>query len=278
MSSDLQQAKAEAAARRWLWARVVPCLLSALLLLFLAAPLLQLILGAVGILAEQPGLSLLRDGELFSALFLSLSCASVATLCALLLGYPLAYLLARDLMPQELLVRSLLSLPLMLPHPVAGIALLLLLAPQGLLGAFLSSQGLSFIDSAFGIILAMLFVSVPYVVRMIEASILSIDPRLELLARNLGARPMRLFAQVLWPGSRRGVLSACVLGFARALSEFGAVVVLAYFPKTAPVLIWDRFVSGGLEQVLPATLLLLLVSFLLFFLWSLAERRPRSHD
>ncbi len=93
---------------------------------------------------------------------------------------------------------------------------------------------------------------------------------------EFGSTPFRFFTRILWPSSRRGVFTAVVLGFARSLSEFGAVVVLAYFPQSAAVLIWDRFSTGGLQAVLPATFVMVVLSFLLFLLWSLLENRGGS--
>ena len=260
------------------WLRVLPALLAATCLFFLAAPLIELVLGALGIVSSPAAESLADDQQLLSALWVSFISATCSTVFCLFLGYPLSYLLARDRMPAVLLVRSLLSLPLMLPHPVAGIALLLVLGPKGLLGAVFSEFGFSVADSVVGISLAMFFVAVPYVIRVLEMNFRAIDPKLELLAWNLGATPRRLFSQILWPASRRGVLSAAVLGFARSFSEFGAVVVLAYFPQSAAVLIWDRFSTAGLNAVLPATLVLLLMSFMLFLLWSSFENMGARDD
>lgn len=243
--------------------------LSTLLLVLLVGPLLAVLLA-------DPYASYVeswRDTELLAAVGVSFGCALAAVLTGALLGTPLAYVLERKSFRGKRLVLAALSLPLVIPHPVAGIALLMLFAKNRLLGSILEGQlGIAVVSAVPGIVLAMLFVSSPLVVRAAQEGFRSIDPRLEQVALSLGASPTRVFFHVALPLARPAVVAGTASAFARAVSEFGSIVIIAYFPKTAPVLIWDRFTAYGLHAVLPATAFLLVVMLAVLWVWTLAER------
>lgn len=250
-------------------------LASALLLAFLVGPLLAVLL-------SQPGQTFalaLTDHELWQAIGVSFGCAAVAALVAACIGTPLAYVLARYSFRGKRLVRALLSLPLVIPHPVAGIALLLVFARHRLLGAILDGRlGIEIVGAAPGIVMAMLFVSAPLLVKNVEEGIHGVSPRLEQVAESLGATPWGAFLHVTLPNIRPAIAAGTVASFARGVSEFGSIAVIAYFPRTAPVLIWDRFSSWGLKGALPATALLLAASLCVFGVLTFFEARTRSHD
>jgi len=245
-------------------------LLSAALLAFFVGPLLAVLL------ADPKGAFVdgWKDKELVTAIGVSLGCAALAVAASVVFGTPLAYLLERRSFRGRSLVVALLSLPLVIPHPVVGIALLLLFARHRLLGSFMEGTfGIEIVSAAPGVVLAMLFVSAPIVVRTLQEGFRAVDVRLEQVAQNLGATPARAFWKVALPLVRPALFKASVSAFARSVSEFGSIAVLAYFPKTAPVLIWDRFNAYGLRGALPAAGLLLLVTLVIFLLWSITERR-----
>jgi molybdate/tungstate transport system permease protein len=229
---------------------------SLLLLGLLVLPVGALVLrgGAAGI--RQLG----TDPELRASLTLTAVTATLATLVTVLLGTPLAWLLARGRMPGAAVVSALLDLPLLIPHPVAGIALLLAFGRASPLGGALERAGLVLVGSPFAIGLAMLFVAAPLYVSAAREAIARVDIRYEAVARTLGDSPWRAAWRITRPLAGRGLLAAAVVMWARAVSEFGAIVILTYNPKVASVLSYDRFNAFGLSAALPVAAVLVLLA------------------
>lgn len=239
-------------------ASVVAALLASLLLLFLVAPLAQLVVAG----GADGTRRLFTDAELRGALLLTAATATTATLLGAAGGTPLAYLLARRRFRGRALVAALLDLPLLVPHPVAGIALLLVLGRGSAFGQTLLDAGLRIAGSPAGIVAAMLFVSAPLFVSGAREAFARVDPRYEAVARTLGDSPWRAFRRVTLPLSARGLLAAAVVMWARAVSEFGAIVILTYNPKVVSVLSWDRFTTSGLPDALPVAAVLALLALI----------------
>ena len=237
-------------------ATVVSALVASLLLLFLIAPLVGLV-GAGGAAGVR---QLAGDAELRGALALTLGTATTATFWAILGGTPLAYVLARRRFAGRAVVLAILDLPLVVPHPVAGIALLLVLGRASPLGNVLLAAGLRLTGSAFGIACAMLFVAAPLYVGGAREAFARVDRRYEAVARTLGDDAWRAFRRVTLPLSLRGLMAAAIVMWARAVSEFGAIVILTYNPKVASVLSYDRFTSSGLSGALPVAAVLVLLA------------------
>jgi molybdate/tungstate transport system permease protein len=235
---------------------VVAALCASLLLLFLAAPILQLVGAAGGDGLQRLG----ADAELRSSLALTGLTATVATLLGVLGGTPLAWLLARREFAGRAVLSALLDLPLLIPHPVAGIALLLLLGRESAVGGAALEIGLRIVGSPRGIIAAMRFVSAPLFVSGAREAFAKVDARYEGVARTLGDPPWRAFRRVTLPLAARGLLASSVVMWARAVSEFGAIVILTYNPKVASVLSYDRFTSFGLSEALPVAAALALLA------------------
>jgi molybdate/tungstate transport system permease protein len=234
---------------RWTHAvlSVLAALAASLLLLFLAAPIVKLVSesGAAGM--SRLG----ADAELRNSLLLTGLTATAATLIGVLSGTPLAWLMARKRFPGRAILSALLDLPLLIPHPVAGIALLLLLGRESVVGGRALDIGLRIVGTPIGIIAAMLFVSAPLFVSGAREAFAKVDPRFEGVARTLGDSPWVAFHRVTLPLAGRGLLASAVVMWARAVSEFGAIVILTYNPKVASVLSYDRFTSFGLSEALP---------------------------
>lgn len=238
--------------------RVVAALVASLLLVFLVAPIGQLVVAG-----GRDGIARLgNDAELRSALALTGGTATLATLLGVLAGTPLAYALARSSFRGRALVAAVLDLPLLIPHPVAGIALLLVLGRDSAMGSALLHAGLRVVGTPIGIVCAMLFVSAPLFVSGAREAFARVDARFEAVARTLGDPPIRVFRRVTLPLAGRGVLAAAVVMWARAVSEFGAIVILTYNPKTASVLSYDRFVSFGLGEAIPVAAVLVILALI----------------
>jgi molybdate/tungstate transport system permease protein len=239
-------------------ASVVAALLASALLLFLVAPL-----GGVVASGGASGIrQLLTDHELRNALFLTAFTATGATFIGALCGTPIAYALARFRFPGRSVLAALLDMPLLLPHPVAGIAILLVLGRTSAVGDTLLSIGLRIVGTPAGIIAAMLFVSVPLYISAAREAFSRVDRKYESIARTLGDTPWSAFRRVTLPMSRRGLAAAAIVMWARAVSEFGAIVILAYNPKVASVLAYDRFTSFGLPEALPVAAALVLLALI----------------
>jgi molybdate/tungstate transport system permease protein len=236
--------------------------LGAGIVLFILAPLLKMLLAG----GEQGLGQALASPDVRSSIALTLICAFAATSIGALLGVPLAYLLARRAFFGKSLIEAIVDVPIVIPHPVAGIALLLVFGRQFAGGRFFSNLGVTIVGDAPGIVVAMLFVSVPFMINAARDGFARIDPRLENVARTLSCGPLRTFFLVSLPLSWRSLLSGGIMMWARAISEFGAIVIITYNPKVASVLIYDRFTTYGLEYALPAALALVLICLLLFAL------------
>ena len=234
--------------------------LGAALLLFFAVPIVTMV-------AKQPAKSLLTtfaEPEVRSALWVSVSAAAMATGIALVLGVPLAYVLARRDFPGKVVIDALVDMPIAVPHTVAGIALLTVLAPGGMLGGPAARLGINFVDALPGTVAAMLFVSAPFVVNAARSGFEAVSPRYEKVSRSLGASSLRTFFSITLPMARGSILSGAVMSWARAVSEFGAVLIIAYFPRVGPTLMYERFTSFGLSAARPVAVLLLIVSLGVF--------------
>ena len=233
-------------------------LVSSLFLLFLLAPLVGLVSsgGVRGIAA------LGNDHELRGSLARTAITATIATLLGVIGATPVAYLLARKRFRGQSLLAALIDLPIVIPHPVAGIALLLVLGRGSPVGGALYTSGLRVVGSTTGIVCAMLFVSAPLYVSAAREAFVRVDPRFESVARTLGDDAWRAFRRVTLPLAARGLTAAAVVMWARAVSEFGAIVILTYNPKVVSVLSYDRFTSYGLSETLPVAAVLVLLALI----------------
>mgnify|MGYP000928987747 CR=1 FL=1 len=249
-------------------------LVGLLLLLFILVPLVATVF-AVGPGEFKEGVA---DKGVLNALWITFLAAFVATVIALVLGVPLAYLLARKDFPGKTLVEGIIDLPVIIPHTAAGVALLMVFGRMGLFGEPLADAGLFFTESFAGIVVAMLFVSLPFLVDTARETFALVDRRLEGVARTLGASPWSAFRRVTLPLAWRGIVAGSLMMWARGISEFGAVVMLAYNPKTVAVLIYERFVAFGPEAAAPITTLLLVLALVILVLLRgvLLPRRRRE--
>ncbi|WP_345431689.1 ABC transporter permease [Actinoallomurus vinaceus] len=222
--------------RRAPWVLVLPALLG---LAFLVLPLAGLLLRAPW---STLGTRLARP-EILEALRLSLVSATLATLFCLLVGVPLAWVLARVDFPGRRLVRALVTVPLVLPPVVGGVALLLALGRNGLAGRWLDRWfGVTLPFTTAGVVVAEAFVALPFLVISVEGAVRAADLRYEDAAATLGATRWTTFRRVTLPLIAPGVGAGAVLCWARALGEFGATITFAgNFPgrtQTMPLAVY----------------------------------------
>ncbi|MCP5346224.1 MAG: molybdate ABC transporter permease subunit [Gammaproteobacteria bacterium] len=215
-----------------------------------------------------------------TALSLTLQLAGLSTVLLLLLGTPLAWWLARTRSRVRPLVEALVALPLVLPPTVLGFYLLILLSPNGPVGATLQALGLPGLAFSFsGLVTGSVIYSLPFVVQPLQNAFVSLGNRPLEVAATLGAGPLSRFLHVVLPLSRLGYLSAAVLGFAHTLGEFGVVLMIGgNIPgetQVVSIAIYEHVEALAYSQAHVLAGLLLGVSFVVLLAVNLANRRAR---
>ncbi|HPJ82553.1 MAG TPA: ABC transporter permease [Bacteroidales bacterium] len=252
--------------------RLVFLLLSGILLLFIVAPLLGLFFST-----SLPDLfETIKDTDVQGSIGLTLGVSALFTLLAGFFALPLAYIMARKEFRGKAFIQGLIDIPIVLPHSAAGIAVLGFISRDSALGRLADIMGLNLVGSPFAIGVAMAFVSVPFLINAARDGFQAVPERLEQAARSLGASPFRVFRQVSLPLAKPSVITGLVLMFARGMSEFGAVVIVAYHPMTTPVLIFDRFNSFGLDYARPVAVLFIIICILVFMALRLLGRKKSN--
>jgi len=246
--------------------------LGTLLVLFIALPLLRTVT------ASSPALlwETLLDNDVRNAISLTFLSSAFATLLALILGLPLAYLLARTEFQGKGVIDAVIDIPIVVPHTAAGIALLMTFGRRSFLGKLFGLAGVYFVSAVPGIVIAMLFVSLSFLVNSARDGFKAVNPRLEHIARTLGLTPWETFWLVSLPLAKRSIISGLIMMWARGISEFGAVVILAYHPMIAPVLIYERFESFGLNYARPVATLVILISLVVFMILRLVGQNDKK--
>jgi len=256
----------EARSYRLSWFALIFAVLGSCVLLLIIAPLLALVLSSsLGELSQAAA-----DAEVTQSIRLTLAAALAATIVCTLAGVPLSYVLARKKFFGKTALLAIIDLPIIIPHSAAGIALLTVIGRRSLLGSV--TGGL--MGSAAGIAVAMAFVSVPFLINAARAGFLAVPERLEKAARSLGASPWRVFFTISLPMAWRDILSGMVLMWARGISEFGAVIIIAYHPMTTPVMVFQRFNDYGLAYARSVAVLLIIICVAIFVVVRLLARRP----
>lgn len=240
--------------------RLVLALMGAFVILFIVAPLLGMIINT----PFKDVAATTTDNQVLSSIWLSIRVAIITSLVFAIPAIPLAYILARYNFPFKNLINGIIDLPVVIPHSVAGIALLGFIAGDGLLGRTFDAFGVKLIGTPFAIALAMAFVSLPFLINSARDGFFQVPVRLEQAALTLGASPFQVFLTISLPLAWRNIVTGLVMMFARGMSEFGAVVIIAYHPMVASVMIYDRFTAFGLKYAQPAALLFLSFSLVIF--------------
>ncbi len=244
--------------------------LSGLILLFVIAPLAGMFLQTP--LAQYS--ETVSDQELMRSIRLTLLCSLAGVLTFGIAAIPLSYVLARKEFPGKGIINGIVDLPVVIPHSAAGIAILGIVSRGTIIGRAGEAAGISFVGGVAGIVVAMAFVSIPFLVNAARDGFASVPEKLEKAALNLGASPWMVFFTISLPLARRQILTGLTMMWARGLSEFGAVVIIAYHPMVTPVLIWERFASFGLSYARPAAAVFVAVCLLIFITMRLLAGRP----
>ncbi|HII61500.1 tungstate ABC transporter permease WtpB [Pyrococcus horikoshii] len=192
-----------------------------------------------------------HDPLVLEALRNSLLTATATALISLFFGVPLGYILARKDFRGKNFVQAIIDVPVVIPHSVVGIMLLVTFSN-------------AILDSYKGIIAAMLFVSAPFAINSARDGFLAVDEKLEHVARTLGASRIRTFFSISLPMALPSIASGGIMAWARSMSEVGAILIVAYYPKTAQILVMEYFNNYGLRASRPISVMLMLISLSIF--------------
>lgn len=205
----------------------------------------------------------LLNPEIQFAILLSLVTSVISTLICIAVAIPVSYALARYPFPGKRIATLVLTIPLTLPPLVAGIALLLFFGTTPW-GKALESAGFSVIFTPLGIIVAEVFVNLPYLIRILRSAFSAVNPRFEYVAKTLGCTDTGAFFQVTLPMARHGLVAGAVITWSKAMGEFGAVLMLAgattMRTETLPIALYLNISGGNLDLAIAAATILILIS------------------
>ncbi|GLQ89309.1 ABC transporter permease subunit [Dyella flagellata] len=244
----------------------LPAVISVLTLLLVCAPFIGL---AVATSWHNFGFAN-GDG---SAIAVSLCYSTLALILIIALGTPLAWWLARHRIRGAWLIDALLLLALLTPPLALGLLLASLYGPYGPAGGLLERAGLVLTNSGPAFVMAQFYSALPYYVIAARAAFEGVPRELEQIALTLGHSPWRSFVHVSLPLARLGLAAAIALAWVRALGEFGAVLIVAYYPQGIPVKLWVNLENIGLSAVYPLLWVFFLVAMPLPLILGLAARR-----
>jgi len=230
----------------------------------------------------------LSPGEIFAALGseetrfalrLSLTTSIGSTVLSLILGVPTGYVLARTAFPGKAILDTFLEIPLVITPLIAGVGLLFLFG-QSMLGTRLGEWGITVLFTPWGAVLAQTFVACPIVMRSSRAAFERVDLRYECAAASLGLRPSQVFFRISLPLARQGILAGTVLGWTRAMGEFGATLMVAgairFKTETLPIAVYLNISSGELGTALSCAWVLMAAGFVLLLALRWIGQGPRS--
>ncbi|MBN3036448.1 MAG: ABC transporter permease [Bacteroidales bacterium] len=252
--------------REWLFG-----LVGGLLLLFIIAPLAGLFLKTT-----QTGLfEAASDPVVQRSIGRTLLISFLGTMVFSLPAIPLAWLLARKSFRGRTIINGLIDIPIIIPHSAAGIAVLGFISRDSAVGKLAGALGLNLVGHPTGIALAMAFVSIPFLVNAARDGFASVPERYEKAALNLGASPLFVFFTISMPLAWKNILTGLILMFGRGMSEFGAVVIIAYHPMITPVLIYERFTNFGLKYAQPVSAVFIIICLVLFIMLRLLSPKRK---
>ncbi len=223
--------------------------------------------------------ALATDQRTINALRISFGTAFVAALVNVVFGVILAWVLVRYRFPGKRIIDAMVDLPFALPTAVAGIALTTLYAPNGWIGSLLSPLGIKIAFTPIGIVFALVFVGLPFVVRTVQPIMEEIDKEVEEAAATLGANRFQTISRVLLPGLAPAVLTGFALAFARGVGEYGSVIFIAgnlpYISEIAPLLIVIRLEEFNYPAATAIAAVMLIISFAMLLIINMIQAWSR---
>jgi len=248
------------------------------LILIVLIPISGLLL-KTSTLGWGPFWSIASDPRVLAALRMSFGGALIAACVNAVFGVILAWVLVRYSFPGKRIIDAVVDLPFALPTAVAGIALTTLYSPNGWIGQFLAPLGIKVAFTPAGVVIALIFVGLPFVVRTVQPIMEEIDREVEEAAATLGANRFQTITRVLLPGLAPAVLTGFALSFARAVGEYGSVIFIAgnlpYVSEIAPLLIVIRLEEYNYAGATAIAAIMLIISFVMLLVINLIQTWSR---
>jgi len=264
------------AARQLDWCLVGFAILGGVLVML---PLLALLNITFSQIADIPYLiEVATQKQVINAILITFAAGLVAVFILLIFGTPLAYVLARTHSRVNQVIESIIDLPLVLPHTVAGLMVYILFMQRGLIGAPFKQLGIVFEDAFPGIVVAMIFVSTPFYVNSVREGFQKVPVHMENVARTLGATRFRAFLLIVLPSSARHILNGSILAWGRGISEFAAIIMIAYYPMVISTLIYYDFTTGGIKESTAVAFVMIIVCLGVFLVLRTLTRFVGRYD
>lgn len=230
--------------------------------------------------ASQPGIDgfikTIGHERVIHSLYITFGSSLLAVLINVVFGVITAWVLVRYSFPGKKIVDAFIDLPFALPTAVAGIALTTLYAPNGLLGSLLMPLDIKIAYTPAGIVIALIFISLPFIVRTVQPVLEDLEPELEDAATCLGASRWQIFSRVIFPAIAPALLTGAAMAFARAAGEYGSVIFIAgnipMVSEITPLLITAKLEQSDYEGATVLAVLMLMISFLVLLLINLIQR------
>jgi sulfate transport system permease protein len=242
--------------------------------LIVLVPLAAVVLSAYGLPLAQ-WVQVLATPRVLASFKLSVGASLIAAVVNAVFGLLIAWVLTRYEFPGRRLLDALVDLPFALPTAVAGIALTTLYAPNGWLGRLLAPLGVKVAFTPLGVVVALSFISLPFVVRTLQPVIADLDEDLERAADTLGAGPLLVFRRVIFPALLPALITGSALAFSRALGEYGSVIFIAgnipLVSEIVPLVIMTKLEQFQYREAAVVAVTMLLLSFAMMFVVNLAQ-------
>lgn len=246
------------------------------LAVIVALPLLAMILKTAS-LGWSDFWRIVTSDRALATFRITISAAAVATVFNGLFGLLLAWVLSRYQFPGKRLIDAAVDLPFALPTAIAGLALVTLFAPNGWFGRFLEPIGIKVAYAPLGIMIAMFFTSIPFVIRTVQPVLEDMSADVEEAARSLGARPWQIFSHIIWPTIFPAFLAGASLSFARSLGEFGSIVFISgnlpFETEVTSLLVFIRLDEYDYPAAAALAFVMLLMAFFMLLVTNLIQAR-----
>jgi sulfate transport system permease protein len=244
--------------------------------LIVLIPLLGIIL-KTSTLSFQEFLAVNLEPRVISAYRVTFSTAIIATLCSTIFGTLLCFTIVRYKFPGRNLIDTMIDLPFALPTAISGIALTTIYAPNGIIGKYFNDIGIKIAFTNIGIVIALVFVSFPFIVRTIEPVLKDLERDVEEAAFILGASSWQIFRQIILPGIMPALLTGVALAFVRSIGEYGSVIfIAANIPKSSeivPLVIASKLENFNYSEAAAIAFVMLVISFVFLLIINLLQQK-----
>ena len=230
---------------------------SGFIIIIIAAPIIKILFSS----SPNTIIKTAGEKEVIQSIILTFRASLWSSIFAIIFGIPVAYLIAREEFKFKKIIEGIIDIPVIIPHTAAGIALLSVIGRDSLLAKI---TGSSLIGTEIAISVGMFFVSVPFLINSVKDGFRMVDVKYENTAITLGASRFQAFYTISLPMVKKSIITGFIMMWGRGISEFGAVIILAYHPITAPVLIFERFQNFGLKYAIPVTVILIILTLIIF--------------